>query len=180
MSILRRAVRSERGYSLIEMLTVMVILGLVTGAITTLFVQGSSAQLEMNKRFQAQSEARIALDRIRREIHCASSISPVGASSSVVLKLPSQCKGGGGYITWCVLGSGTRFGLYRSKTDPCNTSDARYADYLTRQTLFVFTSQSTTSLATLHVELPVDANPTDGIRAYELRDDIVLRNSTRT
>ena len=180
MITLQRLVRSERGYSLIEMLTVMVILGLVTGAITTLFVQGSSAQLEMNKRFQTQSEARIALDRIRREVHCASSIAPTGASTSVALTLPSQCKGGGGTVTWCVLGSGTRFGLYRSTAAPCNTSDARYADYVTRQTLFNFTPQSTTSLAKLHVEIPVDVKPTDGIRAYELADDIVLRNSTRS
>lgn len=185
MSILRRAVRYERGYSLIEMLTVLVILGLVTGAITALFVQGSSAQLEMNKRFQAQSDARIALDRIRREVHCAKLISPTGVSTSVVLTMQEQCKGGtpgagDWYVTWCVLGSGTRYAIYRSRTDPCNTSDARFADYLTRQQLFTFTAQSTSSLAKLRVELPVDVNTRDGSRGYELADDIVLRNSTRS
>ena len=37
-----------------------------------LFVSASHAQVDMNNRFQAQQNARLALDGLRREIHCAS------------------------------------------------------------------------------------------------------------
>ena len=54
MSRVRRAVRREDGTSLIELVTVMLILGTILGALTTAFVQGSRAELDSNNRFQAQ------------------------------------------------------------------------------------------------------------------------------
>jgi len=70
----RRRLRSvrlsgEAGYNLIEMLTVMVIMSVVFAGITTVFVAGSKAQNEQNRRFQAQLNTRIALDKIRKDIH---------------------------------------------------------------------------------------------------------------
>ena len=95
-----RRLRSERGYTLIEMLTVLVIMGVVTGSLTAVFVQASNAEADMNNRFQAQLTARLALDKMRREVHCASVATPTGVSSSVTLTLPSYCKTGSGSITW--------------------------------------------------------------------------------
>ena len=66
-----RLVRDERGYSMIELLTVMSIMGVVLGGLTTVFASGSKAELDMNRRFQAQSAGRVALDKLRKEIHCA-------------------------------------------------------------------------------------------------------------
>ena len=71
----------ERGFTLIELLIVMVIMGVVTTAVTTLFVTGSNAELDMNNRFQAQVNARLALDKVRREIHCANVATPTGSST---------------------------------------------------------------------------------------------------
>ena len=84
-----RGLRGERGYTLVEMLIVMVIMGIVTTSLTVLFVQGSNAELDMNNRFQAQLTARLALDKMRREVHCASVATPTGNSSSVTLTLPA-------------------------------------------------------------------------------------------
>ena len=89
--LLRRLGR-ERGYSLVEMLIVMSILGVVMGSLTTVFVQASNAEFDMNARFQAQLTGRLALDKMRREVHCASVATPTGSSSSVTLTLPSYCK----------------------------------------------------------------------------------------
>ena len=60
------------GFSLIELLVVMVILGVVLAGLTTAFVSGSKAETDLNRRFQAQQQARLALNRIRWDIHCAS------------------------------------------------------------------------------------------------------------
>ena len=59
--------RGEDGYSLIEMITVMLIMSVVFAGITAVFVAGSKAQAEQDRRFQAQVTTRLALDKIRRD-----------------------------------------------------------------------------------------------------------------
>lgn len=61
----------QAGYTLVELLAVMLILGIVLTGLTTAFVSGSHAELTLNRRFQAQQQARLALDRIRSDVHCA-------------------------------------------------------------------------------------------------------------
>lgn len=180
MSGLARLLRGERGQSLVEMLTVMLIMGVVIGGLTTLFVQGSNAELDLNARFQAQLNSRLALDKLRREIHCASVITPTGASSSVTLTLPAQCVTGSGSVTWCTQSvAANRYALYRIAGSSC-TGGTQWADYITTASIFNYTAQSVSSLAKLHVDIPVNTNPANTLERYELVDDIVLRNSTRS
>jgi len=187
--LLRRLGR-ERGYSLVEMLIVMSILGVVMGSLTTVFVQASNAEFDMNARFQAQLTGRLALDKMRREVHCASVATPTGSSSSVTLTLPSYCKTGTGSITWCTRSVATnRYALYRVVGSTC-TGGVKWADFLAPTSsatvcsgalcIFNYTAQSTTSLADLKVDLPVNLRPAKSVELYELIDDIVLRNSTRS
>ena len=70
----RRRLAAEHGYSLSEMLVVLAILGIVLAALTQLFVSASTAQVDMTRRFEAQQNMRLALDKLRREIHCASAV----------------------------------------------------------------------------------------------------------
>jgi prepilin-type N-terminal cleavage/methylation domain-containing protein len=187
--VLRR-LRGEQGFSLIEMLTVMVIMGIVMGSLTTVFVSASNSEADMNNRFQAQLTARLALDKLRREVHCASVVTPTGVASSVTLTLPSYCKTGSGSITWCTRNIATnRYGLYRVVGATC-TGGVKWADYLVSSStasvcsgalcMFSYTAQSTSSLAKLHIDLPVNVRPSMTVERYELVDDIALRNSTRS
>ena len=149
-----RRLRSQRGYSLIEMLIVLSIMTVVMGALTTLFVQASNSETDMNNRFQAQQTARIALDKLRREVHCASTAAPSSPGSpswSVTLTLasycktlpqplptplPSYCSTSGGLttcsITWCTRAVATnRNALYRVTGSTCGASGGvKWADYL--------------------------------------------------
>lgn len=180
---MRLRLRGEGGYTLPELLSVMVILGVVTGSLTTMLVQGSNAQIDMNNRFQAQQEARLALDRLRREVHCASDLSPrpAGSVASVTLVLPSQCASAGGNanITWCTLGvAPNRWALWRYPGTACSGSGTRVADYLTAANVFTFSAASG-ELSKLSVSFPVDIKPGAGAKAYTLQDEIVLRNSNR-
>jgi prepilin-type N-terminal cleavage/methylation domain-containing protein len=173
-------VRDERGYTLIEMLTVLVIFGTVMSALMVLFVQGTGAEVDMNNRFQAQQAARLALDKIRREAHCATAVT-VSSASSVTLNLPSYCPTGNGSVTWCTVSLGTsRYGLYRKAGATCDSTGVRWADYLTTANVFSYAAQSSTSLAKLSVDFPIDVKPKRTVDTYELKDDIVLRNSTRS
>lgn len=185
-----RRLRGQRGYSLIEMVVVLVVMGIVTTSLTTVFVSASSAELDMNNRFQAQSGARLALDTFRREVHCASSVtlgsagSPSGplAATSVTVVLPSACRSSGA-ITWCTQGSGSRFRLYRGGTisgSTC-TGGTKYVDYLTRPNVFDYAAPLAGSrlLPKVKVDFPVNVNPSKTVETYELKDDVVLRNGVR-
>ena len=176
---MRLPLAAERGYTLIEMLTVLIIFGTVMSALMALFVQGTNGELDMNKRFQAQQQARVGLDRLRRDVHCASAVN-LGTASSSFVTLTVPCVSGQ-TVTWCTLGSGQRYGLYRVLGTTCtSTTNPRYADYLTTGAVFSQQVQSTSSLWKLHVDLPVNVAPAKGVASYELVDDLVLRNSTRT
>jgi type II secretory pathway pseudopilin PulG len=169
---------------------VMAIMGVVMTSLTTVFVQASNSETDMNNRFQAQLTARLALDKMRREVHCASVATPAGASSSVTITLASYCKTGSGSITWCTRSSGTNsYALYRVVGTTCS-GGVKWADNLVPSAtatacssalcVFNYTAQSLTSLAKLGVDFPVNVKPSKTVELYELRDDIVLRNSTRS
>lgn len=183
MSRLTARLRSERGYSLVELLVSMFILGSVMTSISVLLVSATNQEVDMNRRFQAQTEARLGLDMMRREVHCAMSVSPSGASASVTLTIPATCptSGGSTSITWCTVANGAnRWGLWRYPGSSCSGNGKRWADYLTASSIFVYAPQSTSKLATLTVTLPVNVKPSESRFLYKLEDDIVLRNSTRT
>ena len=177
--------RGEAGYSLVEMLTVMVIMSIVFAGITTVFVSGSRAQTEQDRRFQAQLSTRLALDKIRRDIHCASDVSPTSGypRSSITFTLPSGC---GGNVSWCtaaVTGYTSRYRLYRQLGSSCSSATGvRIADYLTNTSGNVFVAFLHTSgcgcLASLEIDFKVSLKGSN-VDSYELTDNIFLRNSTR-
>jgi Tfp pilus assembly protein PilW len=174
MTTLRRVLTCERGYSLIELVQVAAILSVVLTGLTVLFVQATNAELQMNERFQAQQDARVAVDKMRREIHCASGITPTGASASITVTLPAQCPTSGGSQVDIVydteLVAANRYRLRRN--------GVKIADYVTSGTVFDYTAAQTGKLATLRVELPVDPSAAKK-HVWRLVADIVLRNTTR-
>jgi prepilin-type N-terminal cleavage/methylation domain-containing protein len=193
--ILRRAL-GDRGYTLVEMLTVMAIMGVVMGGLTTVFVSAWKSESDMNRRFQAQQGARLGLDKMRRDVRCATAVTTAtpltSSASAVTLNLPTYCKTGSGDVTWCTRSIATsRYGLYRVAGSSCS-GGVLWVDYLvpsgsaptcgtpTALCVFAYTVQSTTSLAKLRADLPVNVRASKTVDLYELIDDIVLRNSTRT
>jgi prepilin-type N-terminal cleavage/methylation domain-containing protein len=181
--LLVRLLREQRGYSLMELIVSMSILGAVMTSVSVLLVSATNSEVDMNRRFQAQTEARLGLDLMRREVHCAMSVTPVGASASVTLTIPATCptSGGNTSITWCTVANGTnRWGLWRYPGASCSGSGKRYADYVTASSIFTYTAQTVDKLAFLNVRLPINLKPSESRFLYNLEDDIVLRNSTRS
>lgn len=187
MSRLRTLVRraaGERGYTIPELLTTMSILLVVLAGVTSLFVAGSKAQADLTARFDVQTELRVGLDRMRREIHSACSASTTG--SSVVLAMPSSTDGciTPTTRTWCTQGSGSRFGLYRIDNTSVCSGGVKYADFLTSGSVFTYLGPNdpsgSYSLARLHVDMTLDEHPENTSASYRVVDDIVFRNSGRT
>jgi prepilin-type N-terminal cleavage/methylation domain-containing protein len=173
---LLRLVRGERGYTMIELLISMSILGTITAAVTVLFLQASTAEVDMNRRFKAQQDARVAVDRMRREIHCAKAISPAGTSAAITVTVAQVCPTAVGGVdtnhTYDVISQGGRFKLRRD--------NVVLADYVSEQNAFNYTAPVTgTSLGKLRVTLPINTTPADKGKEWRLVADIVLRNTTR-
>jgi prepilin-type N-terminal cleavage/methylation domain-containing protein len=169
-----RFLARQGGYTLIELLVVMIILAVVVGALSEAFVSGARSELNANQLYQAQQNARVALDRLRRELHCASSVSsPDGvAVSSITATLPAACPGPDTSVTWDTqLVSANRYLL--------NRAGVEVADYLTTANVFTYYVPATGTLGRLRVDLPVNLNPSEGWKEWRLIDDIVLRNTLR-
>jgi prepilin-type N-terminal cleavage/methylation domain-containing protein len=196
----------EAGYSLIELVIVMVILTVVIGAIVSLFTAGINADADQNRRFQSQQDARLALDTLRRQLHSGCTVSNPSSyntpESAVTVYFGSDsCVSGAHTVTWCTTGSGSNYTLNRVVGTSCTGSMRAYADHLTSGNIFIYlppnshlvTSSSlglgTTSSYIVTVDgsatLPrihVDLTSKHGSRAndaFRLVDDIALRNARR-
>lgn len=182
---IRRHLCEERGVTLTEMLVVLVILGILLGGMTTLFVSAGTSEVDQTNRVRAQQEARLALESLRREVRCASVVT--GAPGSLItLTLGSWCptyKASEPSVTWCTVGTAGRYALLRYGTAPTTCGDTggiRRSDYLTTATIFTsYTPSGGGILGTLEVTLPVDVSPEDAKQRFTLKDDIVLRNAPR-
>lgn len=195
LSLRRRArvrLSGVRGFTLVELIIEMAILFTVLTAVTTLFVSGSKAELDLNARFQAQQQARIAVNRMRRDIHCASAAtmrdypanSPAGYPRRYLdLTLPPQCLGTSdvttvSYYTSRISLSPPRYELRRSQSSPA--ADVRLTDYLTIYDVFTLPVPASGTLGKVRAEIPVNVRSSGAGKEWRLVSNIVLRNVARS
>jgi prepilin-type N-terminal cleavage/methylation domain-containing protein len=180
----------ERGFGLIELLVVLSLLGAIIGATLIVFTSALGSESDLTQRVRAQEQARLALERMRRDVHCASGIVvETHSTTSVTLNISSACPSalGASQVTWCTDTTGTTRRLYRVNGPTC-TGGIVWAEHLTPDPtsapgftrFFAYTPSSAASLAIITIDFPVDLDPGDALRAYRLRDSLTLRNSTRS
>lgn len=136
--------RGDHGFTLVELIVVMVILNVVLLGLTTAMVSGMSSEVAVSQRQEAQQNARVALDRMRVDVHCANFLNAPQQNDlgGFTLTIPStggicptvaQVAAG---VQWCtkpVAGSTTRYQLYRDTVEnDCGGSTATLVlDYIT-------------------------------------------------
>jgi prepilin-type N-terminal cleavage/methylation domain-containing protein len=169
---MRRRLAAERGYTLIELLIVIAILGFIMAGIANLLVSGSRAQSDTSARVAAQGSTRTALDRLEFEARCASNATILNSGAGVALTLPTQCPHATGNVTWCVSGGVlTRY----SGTLTCSGGTSYpYVSSITTPTPFSIV-WGTSNLPQLAVTLAVNTTNRSS-DAFTLKDSIALRN----
>jgi prepilin-type N-terminal cleavage/methylation domain-containing protein len=193
----RRVQNEERGYSLVELIITMAILGVIMTAVASLFISGIYSQTDLDQRFQAQVQLNTAVVKLRREAHNACGLRAGNTTSVITLNMP----GIGNFqppatpctvpltVTWCTYGSGTRWALYRiDNSTTCPTSPAalpaaakKYADFITIAGIFTsYTAKDPVNsiLGRMHIHIPVNVEKNAAATSvYTLDDDIIMRNS---
>jgi prepilin-type N-terminal cleavage/methylation domain-containing protein len=174
-----RRLRADDGYTFVELLSVMAILAGVLAILTGIFTSGMNHERKLTRKFNTQQEARLALDRIRREAHCAQGLNVAGGGASLSMQLPPQCPTSGS-VTVSVAYATTMVSSGRYKlTRTINSTTTTIADYLTQGNVFTYTQPNFNALGKLHVEFPVNVYPSEGWNTWRLTDDIALRNTLR-
>jgi prepilin-type N-terminal cleavage/methylation domain-containing protein len=166
----------ERGFSLTELLVVVSLTGVVLGGLSTLFASGIRAQDELNQRFQSQSQARVAIDKLRTDTFCASAVT--GTATSITLTTQADCDSTQ-VVKWCTTANGTgRYKLLRlSGSGTCSSGGRFYADYLSTGSIFAIGTPTTSKLAEVKVDLRLKQQKMK--TPYRHCDVLVLRNSQR-
>jgi prepilin-type N-terminal cleavage/methylation domain-containing protein len=206
---MRSLARAEGGFTLIELVVTMMILLTVVTTITAALVSATNTEADQNNRFQTQQQARIALTKLTREIHCANTLqgattlqggnvtspSALGATpaNTLIVALPAGCPTGGATAVtarWCTVpeSNGIRYDLYRSTSSTCwDPSQSacpcvRWATSLVNATPFSLPAAATsgTHMPLVHLDLTINARTTSTVGQYDLTDDVAALNSTRT
>src|SRR6478672_8266404 len=125
---LRRRLARQDGFTLVELVTVMAVLLIILAPLTTSFASAQTAQVDQTRRFDAQENARQALDRMRKDIHCAHGVTDPysndsGGQTIVMTETntsgQAECPGliltNAAGVQWCtipVAGATNRYKLY--------------------------------------------------------------------
>jgi MSHA biogenesis protein MshO len=89
--------RRQNGFSLMEMVMVMVILGILAGVLVPMFMESMSAYDDTKQRARLVGKGRLALERIAREVRHAvpNSLSTVGGGTGIEFL---RARAGGRYV----------------------------------------------------------------------------------
>jgi prepilin-type N-terminal cleavage/methylation domain-containing protein len=159
------------GYTLVELLIVMALLGVILGSVAGVLVSGQRAQNDTHARVTAQGSARMALDRFEYEARCASYASILDSGAGVALTMPTQCPHATGNVAWCVnSGVLTRY----AGSSTCSGAGVTYIDSITSATPFSLL-WGTSNLARLQIALTLNTTgrSSDTVR---FNDSIAMRN----
>ena len=168
---MKQRLAAADGYTLVELLIVMAILGIILGGIGGALVSGQRAQNDTNARVAAQGAARTALDRFEFEARCASYGTILNSGAGVALTMPSQCPHATGNIAWCVSGGVlTRY----SGSSTCSGASIAYIDSVTTPTPFSLI-WGTSNLPRLQIALAVNTTGRSS-DTFRLNDAIAMRN----
>jgi prepilin-type N-terminal cleavage/methylation domain-containing protein len=140
----RRGAAAEEGFTLPEMLVVLAIIGIVLAGITQLLTSALSFERNQSNHTQAQQGARLGLDKLRREIRCANSLTtPSGyPASTITITLGSYCPTSGGAaatVTWCTkdkngasppVAGAQPYTLWRYTGSACSGTGTKWASNL--------------------------------------------------
>ena len=175
-------VKNQKGFSLIEMMVVVVIMGLIVLGLVTFFTGGAKSWVAGQSQLAAQRNARQATDRMVREIREGKNLKTNSTSNSILFITPFD---GSSEIRYHLnTGTGT---LYRNTTNAVidnvlnlsftyfDNNGKQICDDTTGDPIDPLDNDSASKVSKVHIVLEVDVDK-DGNPDISLNADVNLRN----
>lgn len=172
----RARLQSESGFSLVELIISLAIMGAVLGGLANVFISGSRASSDGQARITSQQNVNNALGRLEYDARCASTASLLSKSGSngggVHLNIPAYCTHSTGDVSWCV----TSGSLIRYAATTCTGTGVTLASSVTSATPFSCYTPTGAVYPQLEVALTVDSGGTSD--ATSVTDYITMHNDS--
>ena len=161
-------IKNQKGFSLIEMMVVVVILGLIVLGLVTFFTGGAKSWVAGQSQLQAQRNARQAMDIMVREIREGKNVVSGSDGDTIIINFPSSFVKND--VTYSWSGNPNNI-IYRDTTIPLINNVKKL--FIT----YTYPSGSTNILdvSKVHIELEVDVD-NDDKPDITLNTDVNLRN----
>ncbi len=163
--------KNQRGFSLIEMMVVVVILGLIVLGLVTFFTGGTKSWVAGQYQLTAQRNARQAMDRMVKEIRGASDIIDSSTSSKIIFKQNSTNLD----YSWSGKKWDPVFEDIDSLINNVQSLTFQYFDILDVEVVLPLTEKTASKISKVHIDLKVDVDK-DSNPDITLNADVKLRN----
>jgi len=161
--------KNKNGFTLIEMMIVVAILGIIILGLVTFFTGGTRSWVTGQHQLEAQRNARLSMDQMVREIREADYIEFSSTSSSIDFHTPFH-----GNISYSLSGND----LKRDSNTLINnilTLDFSYFDNSDTEIDSPLSEPDESNISKVHIDLQVDVDK-DNSPDITLNSDINLRN----
>lgn len=161
--------KNKNGFSLIEMMIVMAILGMIILGLVTFFTGGTRSWVIGQHQLEAQRNARLSMDRMVREIREADYIKYTSTSILIDFHTPFH-----GNISYSLSGNDLKRGS-NTVINNVLTLDFSYFDNSGTEIDSPLSEPDESNISKVHINLQVDVDQ-DSSPDITLNSDIDLRN----
>jgi len=165
--------KNKKGFSLIEMMVVVVILGLIVLGLVTFFTGGTKSWVAGQYQLTAQRNARQAMDRMVREIRGASGII-ANSTTSKEINFNTPWNSNLNY-SWSGKKWDPVFEDINSLINNVQILTFQYFDILDVEVALPLTEETASKISKVHIDLKVDVDK-DSNPDITLNTDVKLRN----
>jgi prepilin-type N-terminal cleavage/methylation domain-containing protein len=167
-------IKNQKGFSLIEMMVAMAVLGLIVLGLVTFFTGGTRSWVTGQHQLEAQRNARLSMDRMVKEIREGKNIISSSDGDTIIVSIPyfdTAAPDDYYEVTYSLFGNTIQRG-----TNPL------IENVLTGEAIFKYYNSSDTevpspdaTVSKIHINLKVDVDKDDS-PDITLNTDVDLRN----
>ena len=174
-------IKNQKGFSLIEMMVVVVILGLIVLGLVTFFTGGTKSWVAGQSQLAAQRNARQAIDRMVREIRESKNVTNGSDNISITVNIPNFDDKGiitsYNSVTYSLSGGITikRDNVLLINDVLKKENEAIFRYYQSSETEVIPPVPIDNTVSKIHINLKVDVDK-DGNPDVTLNTDVNLRN----
>jgi prepilin-type N-terminal cleavage/methylation domain-containing protein len=168
--------KSQSGFTLIELMVVLVILSLIILGLVTFFTGGARSWVAGQSQLTAQRNARQAMDRMVREIREGKEIKNGSINDTIIVSIPALGSEDAYDVTYSLFNSTIKRGTI-SLIDNVLISGEDIFEYYDSSGINYDPPDSTTLpiISKVHINLKIDVDD-DGNPDITLNTDVNLRN----